>query len=374
MNMEELIKRIKEWSKGKPQGPISIHLDPTNRCNLRCRFCWQRSHERFGWLDRKTELSEKKLLEIVKDAAKLGIKDWLISGGGEPFARLSATTKTMIEIKKHGMHGDIITNGTLLNEFYSRKIIESEWDVIRFSVNAPLESVHNFMVDKKDSFKKVIRSIKTIQKLKEKLRKEKPVIGFNTVITSRNYILFPSLVDLLNDLGGKILNVQTIILYDTIEKIWSLNEEQRKDSIKYFKKALKKCKKYGIRTNIDSYVQKDVIEKTTEMGSIVDLGKKEVKKFKGNSFLKAFCYEPFYLVTIRANGIVGSCRLFGDSGESIHNKTLAQIWFGEYFNNARKTLLKGPQSFCSKCGSNEFLEQAKIRNELAKVMTCSRMK
>lgn len=371
--MEELIERIIEWSKGNSQGPISIHLDPTNKCNLKCRFCWQRSHERFGWLDRKTELSENKLLEIVKEAAKLGVKDWLISGGGEPFARLSTTTKIMVEIKKQEMRGDIITNGTLLNEFYSKKIIESEWDVMRFSVNAPLERVHNFMVNKKGSFKKVIKNIKTIQKLKEKFGKEKPIIGFNTVITSRNYSLFPSLVDLFNEVEGKILNVQTIILYDTVEKIWSLNEEQRKDSIKYFKKALGKCKKYGIRTNLDNYLQKGVIEKTTEMGSIVDLGKKEVDKFKGNSFLKAFCYEPFYLVTIRANGTVGSCRLFGDSGDNIHNKTLSQIWFGEYFNNARRILLENPQNFCSKCGSNELLEQAKIRNELAKVMTCSKI-
>jgi hypothetical protein len=176
-------------------------------------------------------------------------------------------------------------------------------------------------------------------------------------------------VDFLNDLGGQILNVQTIILYDTVEKVWSLNEEQKKDSMKYFKEAVKKCEKYGIKTNLESYTEKEVIEKTTEMDKIVELGEKEVKKVVNeNPFLKAFCYEPFYLVTIRANGTVGSCRLFGDSGDSLHAKTLEEVWFGEYFNRARKKLLEGPQSFCSKCGSNEFLEQARIREELRKVL------
>jgi MoaA/NifB/PqqE/SkfB family radical SAM enzyme len=367
--MEELIKRLVEWSKGNPQGPISIHIDPTNRCNLRCRFCWQRSHERFGWLDRKHELSEKKLLQIAREAAELGVKDWLISGGGEPFVRLNTTTKLIVKIKKYGMYGDIITNGMLLNEKSMRKIVKAGWDVIRFSVNAPNEKTHDFMVDCKGSYKKVIRNIKLLQKIKKELKSEKPIVGFNTVITSKNYFLFPKLVELLNELGGKILNTQTIILYDTIEKIWSLNEEQKKESIEFLKEAAKLCERYGIKTNLKNYLSEEVIEKTTEMNTIVELAEKERKKIKAkNPFLKAFCYEPFYLVTIRANGTVGSCRLFGDKGDNITNKNLREIWFGEYFENARKTLLKGPQSFCSKCGSNEMLQQTEIRNKLAGVL------
>lgn len=367
-NIDEMIDRLIKWSMGNPQGPLSIHIDPTNRCNLKCRFCWQRSHERFGWLDRKHELPEKKLLEIVRDASVLGVKNWLISGGGEPFARLKNTTKIMTRIKKYGMLGDIITNGTLIDDFYLRKIVKAEWDVIRFSVNAPSDEVHDFMVDKKGTYEKVKRNIESIQKIKEDSNKEKPVVGFNTVITSKNYFLFPELVELLNDLGGKILNVQTIILYGTIEKIWSLNKKQKNDSKKYFEGAVKKCKKYGIRTNLENYIKEDIIEKTTEMDKIVELGKKEVEKAK-IPFLKAFCYEPFYLITIRANGIVGSCRLFGDQGDTLHTKTLKEIWFGDYFNKSRNTLIKGPQNFCSKCGSNEFLEQARIRNELARILS-----
>jgi MoaA/NifB/PqqE/SkfB family radical SAM enzyme len=225
------------------------------------------------------------------------------------------------------------------------------------------------MVDCKGAYKRVIKNIKLIQKIKREMKSEKPVVGFNTVITSKNYPFFPELVELLNELGGRIFNTQTIILYDTVEKIWSLNEEQKSASIKYLKKAAKLCKKYGIRSNLGNYLKKEVIEKTTEMNAIVELGKKEIKKIKSkNPFLRAFCYEPFYLVTIRANGIVGSCRLFGDSGDNIHNKSLKEIWFGNYFNRARKTLLRGPQAFCSKCGSNEMLEQKRIREELKKVI------
>jgi MoaA/NifB/PqqE/SkfB family radical SAM enzyme len=240
---------------------------------------------------------------------------------------------------------------------------------MRFSVNAPIERVHDFMVGRRGAFRQVMRNIRLTQRVKKELDADRPKVGFNTVITSRNYFLFPQLVELLHQLGGEMLNVQTIILYDKVEKVWSLNEEQRADSIKYFRAAVKACRQYGIRTNLASYAQPDIIEKTTEMDRIVDLGRRELRRVKpAHPFLHTFCYEPFYLVTIRANGTVGSCRLFGDEGDNIHTKSFRQIWFGDYFSAARKTLLRGPQPFCSKCGSNEMLEQQRIRVELSRVL------
>jgi len=368
--MEEKIKRLLEWAKGNPKGPISIHLDPTNKCNLKCRFCWQRSHERLGWIDRESELSEKKLLSMVKQAAKLGVKDWLISGGGEPLARTDTTMKIMSEIKKYGMIGDIITNGTLGTETHFRKIVKSGWDTFRVSINAPNAEEHDFIVNTKNAFERATGNIKKINEFKEKFGRDEPVIGFNTVIQSHNYFRFPEIVELLDELNGKILNIQTIILYSDKEKKWSLNEEQIKDSQKYIKKALKIANEHGIRTNLGSYLEKKVMRDSTQIQKMKNLVFSELETIEHkNKFVHAFCFEPFYLMTIRANGIVGSCRLFGDHGENIHNKTLREIWFGKYFNNARKKLMKGkPQDFCSKCGSNEFLENRKIRFELMKRM------
>ena len=131
---------------------------------------------------------------------------------------------------------------------------------------------------------------------------------------------------------------------------------------------MKIANKHRIKTNLESYLEEEVMKDTTEMSKMEDLVFFDLETIEHqNEFVHTFCFEPFYLMTIRANGIVGSCRLFGDHGDNIHNKTLREIWFGEYFNNARKILTKGkPQNFCSKCGSNEFLENRKIRFELMK--------
>ncbi len=358
--MEEIVKRLLMWSKEKKVGPISIHLDPTNRCNLRCRFCWQRSHERVGLVDKKNELSLQKLLSIVRESAELGVKDWLISGGGEPLVRMG-TVEVMKEIKKHGMHGDIITNGTLFTDKIAKDLVKAGWDRTRFSINAPDAELHDFLVDRKGAFSKAVRAIKQIKEYKREFRK-KTEIGFNTVINSYNYKKIPDLITFLHELGGELINLQTIILYSEKEKKYTLNEEQKKDLGRYLKRALKVARKYNIRNNIPNYFNQELVNKSTELSQMDKMIK---KKGKTNSFTDAYCFEPFYLVTIRANGIVGSCRLFGDEGANIHKKSLKGIWFGPYFEKARTRMLSNSlPEYCKNCGANEFTENKRIREEL----------
>ncbi len=360
--MEEIIRRLLNKNEGKLEGPISIHLDPTNKCNLQCRFCWQRSHERIGLVDIKNELSIQKLLDIVRDASELGVKDWLISGGGEPLVR-EGIVEVMKEIKKNNMHGDMITNGTLLTEGIIKDLVEANWDRIRFSINATNSELHDFLVDCEGAFDKAVKAIKQIKRLREELNK-KVEIGFNTVINNHNYKEIPLLVKFLHELGGEILNLQTIILYSDKEKIYALDKEQRVDLRKYLKRALKIAKRYGIKNNISNYLNQELVDKSNELAQMDKVIK---KKGKTNELSDSYCFEPFYLVTIRANGIVGSCRLFGDEGVDIHDKTLKDVWFGDYFEKARASMLSDSlPDYCKKCGANEFTENNRIREELRK--------
>jgi len=361
--MEEIIKQMLLWKKGEKAGPISIHLDLSNRCNLRCKFCWQRSHERIGLVDTKNEISEERLLKLVKEAHDLGVKDWLLSGGGEPMLRTETCIKVMKEIKKYGMFGDIITNGCFLNEENIKELVHIGWDRIRFSINGSDKEIHDSIVSKDGTFTEVIKNIELINKYKREYRKQKPEIGFNTVINSLNYRDFPNIVVLLKRLNGCLLNVQNVILYSDDEKIYALNKEQIKDAYIYLKKALDLANNYKIHTNLGSYINQEILDKSNKVSKmdkiIMD------KSQSQDPFINIPCYEPWYLMTIRANGIIGSCRLFGDSGAELADKTLKEIWHGSYFDNARKKLLTGKLAdYCKKCGANEIFENVKIREGL----------
>lgn len=362
---ETKMKRLKQWQEGNPQGPISIHLDPSNRCNLNCVFCWQRSHERKGWISYE-EMSEEKLLGLVEEAAEMGVEHWLLSGGGEPLLRTETALKVMERIKELGMHGDIITNGTTIDEEHVERLVECGWDRVRFSINAPDAETHDFLVGEEGTFEDAMKNIIRFNRLKEEYGKEKPEIGFNTVINSENWDKLHEIMSMLADLDGDLMNVQTIILYSEKEEKWTLDEEEKRKLSKYVKRANKIAVDNGIDTNVDEYLHEDLVDKSNEMDEMDDVIERERQKIRNKEGLKgAYCYEPWYLMTIRSDGTVGSCRLFGDDGVNIQDKSLKEVWLGEYYQKNREKLKQGkPLDFCSKCGSNEFLENKKIRESL----------
>jgi hypothetical protein len=69
---------------------------------------------------------------------------------------------------------------------------------------------------------------------------------------------------------------------------------------------------------------------------------------------------------IRASGHVVPCRLNNDDAhESIHKKSLHEIWYGEYFTGLRKSMLnKQLPDYCSACASGMFMETSAMRKQL----------
>lgn len=355
----ERVNRMLEWARGNPQGPVSIHLDPTNSCNIKCVFCWMRSHERWGLLDTSNELSNERLLHLVDEAADLGVIDWLLSGGGEPTLRPVAI-EVMKKIKMRGMAGDIITNGTLFRKEDIRDLVGLGWDRFRVSILGPDEETHDRLTDFPGSFEKAMRALRWMGHYKEKFGRDAPEIGFNTVLSSGNYMHLPEMVNLLAELGGTNLNTQTIILYSKEEEWTSLDDDQLKEFPKYARKAVNIARRNGIRTNLDSYLDPKLAEKGAKFETIHELMDTPFEGFIGNH-----CFEQFYLMTVRANGILGSCRLFGDEGTDLHHHSLSEVWWGSYFTKAREQVMNHKLfDYCKHCNANEYMENLKIRREL----------
>ena len=310
-------------------------------------------------LDTSHELSNERLLRLVDEAAALGAVDWLISGGGEPTVR-PVTFELMKRIKQRGMQGDIITNGTLLREEQLSSLVSLGWDSIRVSILGPDAETHDRLANAPGSFEKAMRALRTIARLKEDLGRDAPEIGFNTVLSSGNYMHLPEMVAVLAEFGGNNINTQTIILYSKEEEWTSLNEEQRKEFPRYAREAVYLAKKQGIRTNLGSYLDRDVAQRGAKFERIHELMDTPFEGFLGNH-----CFEQFYLMTVRANGIVGSCRLFGDEGTSLHGQSLGEVWYGPYFTRAREQVLRHELfNYCRHCNANEYMENLKIRERL----------
>ena len=77
---DEIAARIALWPTQGTQGPMTLELYPTLACNLSCRFCDTTERHQ----PPVNELSKERLLQLVDEAADLGVQRVFILGGGEP--------------------------------------------------------------------------------------------------------------------------------------------------------------------------------------------------------------------------------------------------------------------------------------------------
>ncbi|MFB6076125.1 MAG: radical SAM protein, partial [Candidatus Aenigmatarchaeota archaeon] len=159
---EGIINKLEKWNEDKVAGPHKVHLYPTNRCNLRCPFCYQQLNP----YDYSNVLSKEKWISIVKELCEMNVDVVRISGGGEPLLVPEKTLPMMKEVKKHSITGRMTTNGTLFDEEKILETVKMGWDHVVFSVDGPNSRTHDFHRGRKGTFGKVIKNIEKFNEIK----------------------------------------------------------------------------------------------------------------------------------------------------------------------------------------------------------------
>jgi MoaA/NifB/PqqE/SkfB family radical SAM enzyme len=356
--MEEIVRRIKNWLNGNNEGPLKLQLNPTDHCNLNCVFCWLQDKSK---VDYSNQITKKRYMELIVEAVDLDVKFIQITGGGEPLMRKDVTLSLMKKIKEKGIKGSLITNGTLFIEEDIKNIINIDWDEVIFSLDSPNEETHDILRGKKGAFKKTTDAIKKFDELKIRMGKDKPKICVHFVLTNKNFRDIPNMIKLLYKINCRNFFIEPLVVVSEVgdsEKL-KLSRDERKEFRKYLKKAIKLCRRYHIENNLENFLNREIIGKTNKMD-------KEIAKNKGKKGIP--CFEPWYNIIIRPNGRVGPCCMFDFSGEYVHNKSLSDIWFGEYFSKIRENLKKGKlMGYCKKCNPSQVIDNIKIRNIIENV-------
>ncbi len=352
MELEEIKRRLENWAKGKKEGPVRMELHPTDKCNLKCIFCWQRKKEK----ENERELTERELIKIVREAWKLGVKEWIISGGGEPLMRKRETFSVLREIKKYKMWELLTTNGTLLTEKDISELVKIGVDQVQFSIDGPNPYINDFLRPP-NSFEKIIKAVSQLRKIRDKYKSTKPYIGFNTIINKLNYNKMHEMIELAYKLGADLVFFEPI--YPGYSNIpLSLTKEELRKLPQFVKVAKKTADKLKIDTNVEDFLEIQLADKSNLRKKM----KKEVENIDG--FIGAPCFRPWYLMGIKASGFAGCCSTF-EIGEFIFGKSLKEIWFGKLFNKLRRNMLKkNPPSYCEKCSIVVLMENRMLRRML----------
>ncbi len=173
-------------------GPWTVQIDLTNKCNNDCLACWCHS-PLLGNKTMKPEIKKRFLsyetaIKMIDDLDELGVRDIYFTGGGEPFMH-PRILDIMKHIKSKGIHLDMSTNFTLVNEKISDQLINIGIDHMNLSLwsATPKTYAKQHPNKNEDTFRRMEKMIDYIHQKKKEKGVTKPELGMYNVITVHNY-------------------------------------------------------------------------------------------------------------------------------------------------------------------------------------------
>ena len=177
----------------------SLYINPTKYCNLRCRHCWVSPPQ--GESAKEEELSIDEIINIVKEAKKLGLRSIKLTGG-EPLLKedierfLEYCASSDIEVI-------IETNGTLITRELARSFRKFRVGHISVSLDSSSPELNDFFRGKKGAFKCAVRGI---ENLRDEYFSPQVIIS----LYKENLTGFGDFIRLMQKLGVRDVKINTI--------------------------------------------------------------------------------------------------------------------------------------------------------------------
>jgi MoaA/NifB/PqqE/SkfB family radical SAM enzyme len=262
----------------------------------------------------------------------------------------------------------VTTNGTLWKEEELRNLARIGWDRIHFSLHYPSSKIHDYLVGMNGAWKKAVNHIKLLNKWREKSGSSRPMLNINICINKLNYEKLPEMVKLSHELKADYVFTEPLMVYSEAGRKLKLDSEDLKKLPAIIEKAKKLAHKFGMDNNFatqDKNLEEEIVQKTGEMESVL---LKDVKGMDA-SLISSPCFKPWDRIVIRYHGLAGHCGYI-ENGEDVKEKSLKEIWFGEFFETARKRMIKKNLfPHCHKCVPSDLTQRRRFRRELIQALS-----
>ncbi len=360
-----IAENLYKWEKESLAPPTQISITPTNLCNLKCRSCWKRDEAVDSILHKKpAEIPGEKLLSVIAEAKELGVKCVELTGGGEPLVRKAVTAQLIKEIKNRSMIGWLTTNGTLFSPEIVQLIVESEWDKLTVSLDAPDAKTNDFLRPPAGSFEKILNTLNLFKERKKLFNKDLPVITFNVVVSKYNINKISEIICLASQYGAQGVTFEPVkVLANECKELLVDFEKEYDRIVKELEKTQVVASKRNIFTNIDSLIR--VPELIKYSGKLLKSMPINALNDGESRLLEVSCIEPWFHIYLEADGNVRPCCVNPGFGENIYNKSLKDIWFGEKFFSFRNAIIsKNYPLSCNQCNANLICFSREIQEAL----------
>ncbi len=177
------IRNIIEKNRISLEFPSNIFIEPTNRCNLKCRMCPQNDNEDVerGFMD--MALFKKIIDESVQHGKRTAI---FFHKDGEPL--LNENLPDMIEyavLKKAAYKTHLSTNAHLLNEDKMKKLVMSGIDSVIINLDASDEETYK-LIKGRGGLREVETKIMSMIDFRDKMKRINPAIRVKIIPVEEN--------------------------------------------------------------------------------------------------------------------------------------------------------------------------------------------
>lgn len=355
---DERLTRLADWASGRPRGPHTLELGLTMACNADCAFCW-RQHP-----DTKLvggTLSASRWRAILDEARDLDVRYVRVIGEGEPLLHPDAA-EVLRHVKRLGIRSFLCSNGTLFTRELIHDLVSFGWDWVSLSVEGPDAATHDALVRKDGAFERIVWAAKRFAHVKRALGSDRPGLNFGMALTTRNWRRIPEVLTLAAESGVHAVNLEPITVNSPESVPLKLSPEQARAFVEEVAPRVREeGLRVGVRSNAGELTVRSILSTNQVHLPLLEAADRE------SGLLRAPCFNPFWFLHLRANGQVGSCGFWRPMhDEKLGNRTLDQVWFGDYYRRMRGRLLEGTLfPVCSDCNLGFVEDTLAIRTELA---------
>jgi len=168
----------------KKGGLLSMELELSRECNLRCIYCYANSGKKL-----ENELTLEEIFDALDQALELGARRIIIIGGGEPLM-YPHTVEIMryLHQKKTGI--DLFTNGTLITRETAELLMELGVAPV-IKMNSMKEDVQDMLANRPGTFKAIREGLENL--LAAGYPHKDYSLGIETIICRQNIEELPQM-------------------------------------------------------------------------------------------------------------------------------------------------------------------------------------
>jgi radical SAM protein with 4Fe4S-binding SPASM domain len=165
-------------------GLLSLELELTHSCDLRCIYCYASSGEPLD-----NELSLNEIRTVITRAIELGAQKIIVLGGGEPL-RYPHLFEVLEYIRERDLEVDLFTNGQTLNKEVAQKLYDLQTGIV-LKMNSRKKDVQDRLAGRAGATEAIAKALQALQDCG--YPDEHHSLGIETIICQPNYSELPEL-------------------------------------------------------------------------------------------------------------------------------------------------------------------------------------